>query len=105
MAKVAGATPSHRMLSNTSGHGCGTNHPDSTPTRHSTGMASGQPSISSTRQAPDHCSCTGAMCRRGSAHIQGRSTSVASTGVSSAPPRSIRQGRRASEMPSAIRTM
>ena len=62
-----------------------------------TGMASGHPSISTTMQAPDHCSCNGMMCSLGKAHSQGRITSVASIGVSSAPPRKRRQGRISSD--------
>ena len=49
-----------------------------------TGTASGQPSISSTSTAPDHCSCSGERCSAGKAQSQGSTTSVASSGVSSA---------------------
>ena len=74
------------------------------PTPNITSTASGQPSSSSTRQAPDHCSCSGMACSVGMAHIQGSTTRMASRGVSNAgarrwpsafsgPPASWRHGR------------
>ena len=53
------------------------------PTATKAGMASGHPSIRTTRQAPDHCNCSGMRCSVGSAHSQGSTTSVASSGVTS----------------------
>ena len=61
-----------------------------TATRAST--AKGQPSMSVTNGAPDQCSCSGIWCKLGSAHSHGSSTKVASKGVSSSVPTSMRHG-------------
>ncbi len=84
MPSVAGSMPCQTMRRSAS---CPASPGDSrqaiTPTRASVGMASGQPRVSTTRQAPDHCSCSGILCSVGMAHSQGRITSVASSGVHS----------------------
>ena len=92
VAKLAGSTPIQNARSTCADHGSEASHPAASATRHSTGTASGQPSTSVIRQAPESCSCSGMWCSQGIAHSQGVITSAASRGETRPVCCSRRQG-------------
>ena len=118
MASVAGTMPCQTEMPSASPQPrAGDSRAASPPTTSSSGTARGQPSMSTTSGAEDHCNCSGMRCSVGRAQIQGSSTSTPSSGVtrgeamrSCGPPgpvrpASMRQGRSHSAVARASRAM
>ena len=91
-ASVAGTSPIHTHCTSTWSAGDCPTCQTTVATAASTSTARGQPSISTSRQAPESCTCRPCGIFWGSNHTQGSSATAASAGVSKGP-RNMRQGR------------
>jgi hypothetical protein len=105
---VAGRNPHHSVAEIASDAGAPVVNTMLAPAAASTGIASGQPRISTASGAPDHCRGIGMAAPAGQAHSHAISVTEANSGVAKPPfgarAPSIRHGRSAKAAPSAVQS-